>query len=95
MVGLPPCTYFNMLQERNVAVHGHKPEWMAKFDEEKRSTTSMLILVAHSTENNCSKAGTFYMSTHGLPDRGVFHASRKSSVIRLLSWCKVTCADPG
>ena len=36
MVGSPPCTYFSMLQELNVAVHGHKPEWMAKFDEEKR-----------------------------------------------------------
>ena len=33
---VPPCTYFSMLQELNVAVHGHKPEWMAKFDEEKR-----------------------------------------------------------
>ena len=36
LVGLPPCTYFSMLQELNVAVHGHKPEWMAKFEEEKR-----------------------------------------------------------
>ena len=36
MIGLPPCTYFSMLQELNVAVHGHKPEWMANFDEEKR-----------------------------------------------------------
>ena len=25
-----------MLQELNVAVHGHKPEWMQKFDEEVR-----------------------------------------------------------
>ena len=25
-----------MLQELNVAVHGHKPEWMAKFENEKR-----------------------------------------------------------
>ena len=36
LVGSPPCTYFSMLQELNVAVHGHKPKWMAKFDEEKR-----------------------------------------------------------
>ena len=36
LVGSPPCTYASMLQELNVAVHGHKPEWMAKFDEEKR-----------------------------------------------------------
>ena len=33
---IPPCTYFSMLQELNVAVHGHKPEWMARFDAEKR-----------------------------------------------------------
>ena len=36
LVGSPPCTYFSMLQELSVAVHGHKPEWMAKFNEEKR-----------------------------------------------------------
>ena len=28
-----------MLQELNVAEHGHKPEWMAKFDEEKRKAS--------------------------------------------------------
>ena len=39
MIGSPPCTYFSMLQELNVAVHGHKPEWMARFDEEKRNAT--------------------------------------------------------
>ena len=26
LIGSPPCTYFSMLQELNVAVHGHKPE---------------------------------------------------------------------
>ena len=36
LIGSPPCTYFSMLQELNIAVHGHKPEWMAKFQEEKR-----------------------------------------------------------
>ena len=36
LIGSPPCTYFSMLQELNVAVHGHKPEWKAKFDEEVR-----------------------------------------------------------
>ena len=36
-IGSPPCTYFSMLHELNVAVHGHKPEWMPKFDEEKRT----------------------------------------------------------
>ena len=36
LVGSPPCTYFEMLQELNVAVHGHKPGWKAKFDEEVR-----------------------------------------------------------
>ena len=36
LIGLPPCTYFSIPQELNVAVHGHQPEWMAKFDEEKR-----------------------------------------------------------
>ena len=36
LVGPRPCTYFSMLQELNVAVHGHKPERMAKFEEEKR-----------------------------------------------------------
>ena len=36
LIGSPPCTYFSMLQELNIAVHGHKPEWMAKFEEEKR-----------------------------------------------------------
>ena len=35
-VGSPPCMYFSMLQELNVSVHGHKPEWMAKFEAEKR-----------------------------------------------------------
>ena len=28
--------YFSMLQELNVAVHGHNPECMANFEEEKR-----------------------------------------------------------
>ena len=36
LIGSPPCTYFSMLQELNVAVHGHKPEWIEKFEEEKR-----------------------------------------------------------
>ena len=36
LIGSPPCPYFSRLQELNVAVHGHKPEWMARFDEEKR-----------------------------------------------------------
>ena len=36
LIGSPPCTYFSMLQELNVAVHGHKPEWKAKFEEAKR-----------------------------------------------------------
>ena len=39
LIGSPPCTKFSMLQmlqELSVAVHGHKPEWMAKFDEERR-----------------------------------------------------------
>ncbi len=36
LIGSPPCTYFSMLQELNVAVHGHKPDWKAKFDEEVR-----------------------------------------------------------
>ena len=31
LIGSPPCTYFSMLQELNVAVHGHKPEWIEKF----------------------------------------------------------------
>ena len=35
-IGSPPCTYFIVLQELNAAVHAHKPEWMAKVDEEKR-----------------------------------------------------------
>ena len=26
LIGSPPCTYFRMLQELNVAVHGHKEE---------------------------------------------------------------------
>ena len=25
LIGSPPCTYFSMLQELDVAVHGHKP----------------------------------------------------------------------
>ena len=37
LIGSPPCTYFSMLQELNVAVHGLKPEWKAKFDEEVRN----------------------------------------------------------
>ena len=36
LIGSPPCTYLSMLQELNVAVHGHKPEWMAKVNEVKR-----------------------------------------------------------
>ena len=41
----PPCTYFSRLQELNVAVHGHKPELMAKFEEEKRSQHSCGIML--------------------------------------------------
>ena len=36
LVGSPRCTYFSMLQGLNVTVHGHKLEWMEKFEEEKR-----------------------------------------------------------
>ena len=36
LIGSPPCTYFSMLQELNLAVHGNKPEWRAKFEHEKR-----------------------------------------------------------
>ena len=35
LIGSPPCTYFSMVQELNIAVHGDKPEWMAKFTAEK------------------------------------------------------------
>ena len=42
LAGFPPCTYFSMLQELNVAVHGHKPEWKATFDEEKRKASDTL-----------------------------------------------------
>ena len=45
LIGSPPCTYFSMLQELNVAVHGHKPEWMANFDEEKESHNPRRILL--------------------------------------------------
>ena len=41
----PPCTYFSMLLELNVAVHGHKPEWMAKFGEEKRQDPCPILLL--------------------------------------------------
>ena len=37
LIGSPPCTYFSMLQELNVAVHGHKPEWMATFEEKREA----------------------------------------------------------
>ena len=36
LIGSPPCTYFSMLQELNVAVHAHKPEWRANVEEERR-----------------------------------------------------------
>ena len=36
LIGSPPCRYFSTLQELNVEIYGHKPEWMAKFEEEKR-----------------------------------------------------------
>ena len=35
LVGSPLCTYLSMLQELSVAVQCHKPEWMAKLDEDK------------------------------------------------------------
>ena len=41
LIGSPPCTYFSMLRELNVAVHGHKPEWMATFDEGNGRPRSM------------------------------------------------------
>ena len=35
LIGSPPCTYFSMLQELNIAVNGHKEGWMEKFNKEK------------------------------------------------------------
>ena len=35
LIGSPPCTMFSLLQELNIAVHGHKPEWRAKFEKAK------------------------------------------------------------
>ena len=35
LIGSPPCTYFSILQELNLAVHGDKPGWKDKFEVEK------------------------------------------------------------
>ena len=35
LIGSPPCTYFSMLQELNIAVNGNKPGWMERFHIEK------------------------------------------------------------
>ena len=35
-IGSPPCTYFSMLQELNIATHGKSAEWMQQFEEARR-----------------------------------------------------------
>ena len=34
LIGSPPCTYFSILQELNIAVNGDKPGWMERFNTE-------------------------------------------------------------
>ena len=35
LIGSPPCTYFCMLQELNIATNKHKPGWMENFEAER------------------------------------------------------------
>ena len=35
LIGSPPCTYFSMLQELNIAQHKDKPGWLEKHEMEK------------------------------------------------------------
>ena len=35
LIGSPPCTYFSMLQELNIAVNQHKPGWLENFEVQK------------------------------------------------------------
>jgi hypothetical protein len=35
LIGSPPCTYFSMLQELNIANNKHKPGWMDNFEAER------------------------------------------------------------
>ena len=36
VIGSPPCTYFSLLQELHIAVHGKDPAWMARFEAAKQ-----------------------------------------------------------
>ena len=36
MIGSPPCTYFSLLQELDIAVHGKDLAWMARFEAAKQ-----------------------------------------------------------
>ena len=39
IIGSPPCTMFSNLQELNKYVHRDNPEWLARFEEEKRKAS--------------------------------------------------------
>ena len=35
LIGSPPCTYFSMLQELNIATNKHMPGWLQNFEAER------------------------------------------------------------
>ena len=51
LIGSPPCTFFSILQELSLAVHGDKPGWKAKFDEELEKARRHGVLAARSTSS--------------------------------------------
>ena len=71
LIGSPPCTYFSMLQELNVAVHGHKPEWIEKFRRKSGRLLFMFNSAVNFTSISLAKAGISCTSTPGRPDHGL------------------------
>ena len=45
VIGSPPCTYFSLLQELNIATHGKDAEWMRKFKEHRRKAIRHIELL--------------------------------------------------
>ena len=78
LIGSPPCTYFSMLQELNMAQHKDKPGWLQKHELEKAKAVSTSSSAARCTGTNLCKAGTSSTSTRGQRNLGSWIASTKS-----------------
>ena len=77
LIGSPPFMYSSMLQGLDVAVHGHKPDWIAKSIRKRGRLPSMSSSVVDSTSTSSGKEGISCKSISGQPVLGPCHACRR------------------